>query len=217
MRKRWIGLPSLLACVLPAAAAAEGTAAPDAAALVAGLARTPPARTAYSEVRYSSLFERPLILHGELEYLGPGRLGRRVDRPYRESVRIADGEARIEREGRAPRTVSLDRIPALEGFLRGFSALLGGDAAALARDFTFEASGSEAAWRLELTPRDTRLRRQVAAIEVDGAGHVPRCFRTREADGDVDVLLVGPLADTRLPNRPAPAQIDALCRGLSLP
>lgn len=172
-----------------------------------------PARTAYTEVRFSGMLDRPLILHGELEYLGPGKLGKRVDTPYKEQTTIADGSANVQRGDRAPRTFSLAQAPELEGFLRGFSALLGGDAQALQRDFELTASGNPAHWQLQLKPRDERLVRRISAIEVDGANDVPRCFRTHEADGDLDVLLVDALADAKLTTRPSPAQIDALCRG----
>jgi hypothetical protein len=189
----------------------------DAAAIVAGLKRDVPARTAYTEVRFSGLLERPLILHGELEYLGPGKLGKRVDAPYKEQTSVSDGEAKVQRGTRAPRTFSLSQAPELEGFLRGFSALLGGDAAALARDFTLAASGNSANWQLVLKPRDERLARRVEAIEVDGSGATPRCFRTHEADGDLGVLLVDTLANAKLPARPSQPQVDALCRSVPAP
>jgi hypothetical protein len=184
----------------------------DAAALVASLAREAPARTPYTEVRFSSVLERPLVLHGELAYLGPGHLGKRVDRPYREETTVADGEAVVRRGTREPRRFALGQAPELEGFLRGFSALLGGDAAALARDFTLAAHGSTDAWRLVLAPRDRRLARRVRRIEVDGSGNTPRCFRTESADGDVGVLMVDGLAGVDLPARPSTAQVSALCR-----
>lgn len=186
----------------------------DAAMLVAALKRDAPARTAYAEVRFSGLLERPLILHGELEYLGPGRLGKRVDTPYKEQTQVADGEASVQRGTRAPRTFSLGQAPELEGFLRGFAALLGGDAAALARDFTLAASGSTNAWQLVLKPRDVRLARRVDAITVDGSGTTPLCFRTQEADGDLSVLLVDRLAGTKLAVQVSQPQVDALCRGI---
>jgi hypothetical protein len=208
----------LLALALsPPGPAAPPEAAPDAAALIASLARSAPARTAYTEVRFSGLLERPLILRGELEYLGPGRLGKSVAAPYREQTRIADGQATVQRGERAPRTFALSQAPELEGFLRGFAALLGGDAAALERDFTIAASGVAANWRLVLTPRDARLARRISTIEVDGAGREPRCFRTRDADGDVGVLLVDALAETKLPVRVLPSQVETLCRGGKAP
>lgn len=186
----------------------------DAATVVAGLRRETPARTPYAEVRFAGLLERPLILHGELEYLGPGQLGKRVDAPYKEQTKVANGEATVQRGTRAPRTFSLGQAPELEGFLRGFAALLGGDAAALARDFTLAARGSTMAWQLVLKPRDARLARRVSAITVDGSGATPLCFRTQEADGDVSVLLVDRLAAAKLAVQVSLPQVDALCRGI---
>jgi outer membrane lipoprotein carrier protein LolA len=189
----------------------------DAKTLVAGMKREAPARTAYSEVRFSGLLDRPLILHGELEYSGPGKLAKSVDAPYRERTVVENGEASVQRGDRPVRKFSLSQAPELEGFLRGFAALLGGDADALQRDFELAASGTTDAWRLKLTPRDQRLAKRVTAIEVDGAGTAPRCFYTREADGDVNVLLVEALASEKLPNRPTVPMIDMLCRGAKTP
>lgn len=195
--------------------ASAGTAATiDATALVSRLKRATPARTAYTEIRFSGLLDRPLVLRGELEYLGPAQLGKRVDTPYREQTTVANGEASVRRGDRAPRTFSLNQAPELEGFLRGFAALLGGDAAALARDFELVVHGDMTNWQLTMKPRDARLARRIRIIEVDGTGTTPRCFQTSEADGDSSILLVDTLATTVLPVRPVQSQIDALCRGI---
>jgi len=199
----------------PVAAPADSGA--DAQAIVAGLKRDAPARTAFSEVRFSSLLERPLILHGELVYDGPGKLSRNVESPYVERMTVEDGEASVQRGDKPARTFPLSQAPELEGFLRGFAALLGGDAAALSRDFTLAASGNASAWHLKLTPRDDRLAKRITALEVDGTGTSARCFHTFDADGDVSVLLVESLAGAKLPNRPTPPMIDALCRGIASP
>jgi len=168
-------------------------------------------------VRFSSLLERPLILHGELVYDGPGKLARNVKSPYDERMTIDNGQASVQRGDKPARAFSLSQAPELEGFLRGFTALLGGDGAALSRDFTLVATGNATAWHLKLMPRDDRLARRITALEVDGTGKSARCFHTFEADGDVNVLLVESLAEAKLPNRPTPPMIDALCRGIALP
>jgi len=204
----------MLAATLLAASPTSRATPPDAAQLVAQLKRDLPARTAYAEVRFSGLLDRPLILRGEMEYLGPGKLAKRVDAPYREQTSVENGTATMQRGDKPARSLSLTQIPELESFLRGFSALLGGDAAALARDFTLSATGSDARWQITLKPRDTRLARRVESIRVDGAGNEPLCFRTHEADGDDSALLVGPLAKIPLPPRVSPMQVDALCRGI---
>ena len=208
---------SLLIATLLSPVAALAESGIDAQAIVAGLKRDAPARTAFSEVRFSSLLERPLILHGELVYDGPGKLARNVKSPYDERMTIDNGQASVQRGDKPARAFSLSQAPELEGFLRGFTALLGGDAAALSRDFTLVATGNATAWHLKLTPRDDRLARRITALEVDGTGKSARCFHTFEADGDVNVLLVESLAEAKLPNRPTPPMIDALCRGIALP
>jgi hypothetical protein len=207
---------------LPCAAArSDAAAAPspraDAASIVAGLRREAPARTPYIEVRFSGLLERPLILRGELEYLGPGKLGRRVDSPYNEQTTVSDGTATVRRGERAPRTFSLGQAPELDGFLRGFAALLGGDAATLARDFELSVNGTRKSWQLLLKPRDRRLARRINSIQVDGVENTPHCFRTRDSDGDVNVMLIETLAATKLPTRPSQPLVDALCRGFKVP
>ncbi|MET0232860.1 MAG: LolA-related protein [Rhodanobacteraceae bacterium] len=199
----------------PSRAAPDGT--PDAHALVASLKRAPPAKTKFAEVRFSGMLDRPLILRGELEYDGAGKLARRVDAPYKEAMTVADGEASVQRGDKPVRKFSLSQAPELEGFLRGFAALLGGDADTLARDFTIAATGNEKTWRLKLVPRDARLAKRMTSIEVDGAGNAARCFYTNEADGDVNVLLVESLADAKIPVRPTPPMIDAICRGIPTP
>jgi len=208
---------SLLIATLLSPVAAPADSGIDAQAIVAGLKRDAPARTAFSEVRFSSLLERPLILHGELVYDGPGKLARNVKSPYDERMTIDNGQASVQRGDKPARAFSLSQAPELEGFLRGFTALLGGDGAALSRDFTLVATGNTTAWHLKLTPRDDRLARRITALEVDGTGKSARCFHTFEADGDVNVLLVESLAEAKLPNRPTPPMIDALCRGIALP
>jgi len=40
---------------------------------------------------------------------------------------------------------------------------------------------------------------------------------TNEADGDVNVLLVESLADAKIPVRPTPPMIDAICRNIPTP
>ena len=197
----------------PSRAAPDGAA--DAKAIVATLKRAAPAKTAFAEVRFSGLLDRPLILRGELEYDGPDALSRRVESPYVERTTVAHGEAAVQRGDGPVRTFSLGQAPELEAFLRGFAALLGGDAAALERDFSLTASGNAASWRLTLKPRDARLSKRIASIDVDGNARGARCFRTSEADGDVNVMLVESLATAKIPVRPTPPMIDALCRDIA--
>lgn len=185
----------------------------DPLALVAGLQRELPARTAYTEVRFSGMYDRAVIARGELEYLGPGQLGKRVDTPYKEVTTIADGQVTLQRGERKPRQISLQRVPELEGFLRGFSALLGGDAEALQRDFELTGTGDSTQWQLRLVPIDKRLRKRIDAIVVDGSRDDANCFSILDADDDVSILMVEQLAPAALPEPLTQASIELACRG----
>jgi hypothetical protein len=200
---------SLLALILPCLANAAELDAQD---LIGGLQREVPARTAYTEVRFSHMYDRALVARGELEYLGPGQLGKRVDTPYQETTTIADGQVSVQRGKRKPRQIELQRVPELEGFLRGFSALLGGDTAVVERDFELTSEGDMTHWRLRLVPRDARLVKRIAAIEVDGSANSARCFSIIDADGDTNILMVEALAAIALPDPLTQKAVEAICR-----
>ncbi|WP_165488669.1 MULTISPECIES: LolA-related protein [Dyella] len=202
----------LLALALPLCAEASTPATlGDAHALIASLARPAPARTPFAEARFMKMLDQPLVLSGELGWLGGDKLERRVDKPQRETSTIADGEVTQTREGRSPRTFSLKRAPQLQVLVDSFVALLGGDASRLDRAFTLEHSGDGARWTLVLTPRDAKVAGAVASIAIDGRGDEARCMRMQEADGDLSIDLLGPLA-AQMPAAPTREGLLALCQ-----
>jgi hypothetical protein len=184
----------LVAIAALAMAASRTLAAPDAAALIASLARTAPSSVAFAEARFSSLLREPLIVSGELAYGGRGSLDRRVTSPYRETTTVRGESVRVEREGEDPRTFGLQRAAELRGFISAFDALLSGDAASLEQAFAVAVSGDDAAWRLELTPTDGRARRRLHSVVIHGSGAEPHCFATLDTQGGGSVMFVGPRA-----------------------
>lgn len=187
--------------------------APETVALIASLRRPAPADTAYTEVRFVRMLRRPLVLRGELHYGGSDQLGKRVDTPYRESTTIAAGEVTVQREDKPVRNFSLERAPELQALLASFSALLGGDAAALNQYYAIALQRAGVDWRLTLTPRSSALARQLHEMIVDGRDADTRCFSLHEADGDASVMLLSALAATKLADPPTPAGLESLCRG----
>jgi hypothetical protein len=225
-------IPALLTllALLPAAIA---TAAPEADALIARLARPAPASIRFTEVRFSSLLREPLIVSGELGYSGPASLDRRVETPYHETTTIRGDSVRVEREGEAPRSFALKRAPELQGLLTGFSALLAGEPAVLHRNFNVTTTGSEEAWSLVLEPSDPRARRRLQQIRVEGSGDTPRCFSIQSppesktattktgpassnaaagARGAASIMLLGDTAATEMPKDVTPEALSKLCR-----
>ena len=199
----------LLGLSLPSWASAS---APDAQALIASLGRPAPARTAFAEARFMKLLDRPLVVSGELAWLGDDRLQRTVTAPRAERFTIADGEVTQERAGRSARHFSLKHAPQLQGLLDSFTALLSGNPGRLAEAFHIERSGIDTGrWTLTLTPRDERVASKVASIRIDGHADEPRCMVMQEADGDVAIDLLGPLA-AKMPAAPTRDALAALCQ-----
>ena len=184
----------------------------DASALIRSLARPAPASISFTEIRTSSLLDQPLIVSGELSYLGPERLDRVVTRPYREKTTIRGESVRVEREGEMPRTFALKRAPELRGLLTAFSALLAGDPSDLARNFLVTAEGEDAGWKLTLTPTDARARKRLSNLTMIGHGDEPVCFTLTSADGAQSVMLLGERARDGAQTATSPEQLAVRCK-----
>jgi hypothetical protein len=201
---------ALALCLSATASASEVDA--SAQQLIASLGRPAPARTAFAEARFMKVLDQPLVLSGELAWLGGDQLERRVDKPRPERFSIAGGEVTQQREGRQPRSFSLKRAPQLQGLLDSFVALLSGDASKLGDAFQVRHGGDPAGqWTLTLTPNDPKVAKTIASIRIDGHGNAPRCMAMQEADGDLSIDLLGALA-TQMPAAPTPAALTALCQ-----
>lgn len=197
--------------MLAAASAVATDVAPDATALLARIARPPPASIRYTEVRYSSLLTRPLVVTGQLAYQGPGRFDRMVEQPYRETTTIRGQDVVVARDGQASAHFSLQRAPALGGMLETFGALLSGDRKMLDRSFRVTVSGTVSAWHIALEPRASTLGKWLSRIDIDGSDETPRCITLLEPDGDRGVMLLGTLADEPLPAPLDPPALQARC------
>lgn len=216
----------------PAGPAALPTASPPSAldALLARIARPAPASVAYAEVRFSKLLTAPVVTSGRLEYTGADTLAKHVDAPYREDLYVERDEVRIERAGQATRRIPLQRAPELRGLLASFGALLGGNRAALERVFTLELVGAAApgdatravgapatptggasAWRLAMTPRDSRVRSRLKRVDVLGRADAPRCLTVLQGDGTTSTMLFAELAREAWPTTFGPELVARRC------
>jgi len=193
--------------------AIPATATTSGQTLIAALGQPAPAHTAFAEARFLQVLARPLVVSGELSWLGGDQLQRRVDHPQQETATIANGEVTQQRVGKSPRHFSLKRAPQLQVLLDSFVALLSGDAGRLQQAFEIRQTGdAAAAWTLTLLPRDAKVAKTVASITIDGYAKESRCMHMQEADGDLAIDLLGALA-TKMPAQPTREALQALCQG----
>lgn len=211
-RRMW---RSALAALLVAAAAPALAAAPAsfADALFARMAQKPPVATPFVQVAYRGVLDRPLIVSGTLRWAGGDRLERDIERPFKATAKVGNGEIAIQRGSGDVHHVALAQAPQVAALLTGFRALLGGDAAILAQDFVVGAEGNAAHWVLTLTPRGADLKRQLQSIVIDGRARTPRCLTLHEANGDTSITLLGSLAKAGLRSAaPLESAVAARCR-----
>jgi hypothetical protein len=161
------------------------------------------------------MYERAVVARGELEYLGQAgsaaRRHRPTPRPRRSPMAV-----NVQRGSLKPRQISLDRVPELEGFLRGFRCPARRRRDRPAAHFELTSSGDTRTGNF-VAPKDKRLDKRIDAIEVDGGGDTARCSHHR-ADGDVSILLVEQLAAAGLPDPLIRKSVERICRdGVATP
>ena len=181
--------------------------------ILRSLARPAPSSTPFIEARFSPLLSRPIVVSGELQYLGPGSLVRMVEKPYYERAEIR-GNAVTVRRGDAPaQHFSLDQAPQMRSLVASFSALLAGDVATLRSAFALDLHGAPSDWTVGLTPLDPRAHASIRSILVTGSGGEPRCLTTFQANDDVDFMLLANAARSSVPAQPDRHWFESRCRG----
>jgi hypothetical protein len=97
--------------------------------------------------------------------------------------------------------------------LASFGALLQGDRASLERHFSVSLLGTDARWQIDLVPRDPKLARRLATIQVAGTADRPRCFTLTEPDDDASIVALGVRDRTALPAPLERQALQAWCAG----
>jgi hypothetical protein len=204
---------SVLAMAPLCAAPEAGGDAVDTGWILSHLARPAPTRTAFVELRDSKLLKAPLRIQGEYRRPTTDTLVRDVHAPYVETTTIRDGNVSIARNGKAPRTFSLARVPELAGLQAGFGALLSGDRTQLEQHYRLASAGIRQHWTLTLTPKDAAFAAKVRDITLYGRGAELRCIETTPAAGSEiqRTLLAGAAADAA--GASTSAALATLCHG----
>lgn len=159
--------------------------------LMARLAASGDSSVEFTETRHSSALRTPLVTRGELRYVRPARLERRVRAPVEERYLVDGDRVTVERKGGTPRTVSLAAQPALGALLESIRATLRGDLATLRRFYRVELEGAPAEWTLVLLPSDPEMAELVSVIRISGSGGRLAGMEVLETGGDQVVTRFG--------------------------
>ena len=163
----------------------------DLAQLMRELGQVSQAYTRFTEEKYSSLLEEPLILTGTLHYSAPTRVEKDIRSPFKERY-VVEGDTLLIENSEGERTLSLRKYPMVWGLVESFRATLSGNLATLQSFYETRLYGDRNNWRLELVPRDEDLSASLESIHIEGSGkHITR-IDIREVGGDHSRMRIHP-------------------------
>jgi outer membrane lipoprotein-sorting protein len=144
----------------------------------------------FTERKYLSILNEPLILEGTVHYRAPDYLKKEYDDPDSESYEVRGDNLTIEFPDGRRRDLSIDEHPVLRAFVESYRGTLAGDLETLRRHFELELGGHMDAWQLRLTPRTPELVERLRAVVMRGREGTVTSVETLEASGDRSVMTL---------------------------
>lgn len=158
--------------------------------LMGSLAQRKHGEVSYVEEDYFAVLDRPVKSSGVLIYDAPDRLEKRTLKPKKESL-VLQGDDLAAQRGRRTYHLQLSAYPQVAPLVAAIRDTLGGNEAALEREFKVDFTGKEDDWKLRLVPLDEEVARKVSTVEIGGAGDEIRSVTISQVDGDRSVMTLG--------------------------
>jgi hypothetical protein len=175
--------------VCGAACSAAAAAGGDLDEVMRLLAMRQHGRVEFIEQQFLSVLDHPIESSGELRYDAPDRLEKRTLKPHLETLLLSGGVLTIER-AHSRRVMDLSTYPQIEPFVESIRATLAGDRSALERLFRVDFAGNAARWTLTLVPLDSKVKRTVAQVRIDGIRDQLLKVEIRQPDGDRSLMTL---------------------------
>jgi len=110
----------------------------------------------YTEKKYSSFLDDPIIQSGILRYRPPDTVIREQKKPDKMLIEINGNVVNILRKGEN-KTIKLEGAPTLQVFVDSIRAILSGDLDSIKSQYEIEFFGDVSSWKMKLRPRDRIL------------------------------------------------------------
>ena len=144
----------------------------------------------FTERKYFSILDQPMILKGTVRYRAPDYVRKEYHDPDSESYEVRGDDLTIEYPDGRRRDLSIDEHPVLRAFVESYRGTLAGDLETLSRHFELELGGHMDAWQLRLTPRNLELAEYLSAVVLRGREGTVTSVETLEANGDRSVMTL---------------------------
>jgi outer membrane lipoprotein-sorting protein len=140
-------------------------------------------RAEFESQQAISMLVEPLRSAGHMYFEPPDRMVRVTTRPGHSKVVVTGTRVALQDET-GIRTLDLGAGRMAQGLIDHLMVVLRGDLPELRDRYTATFSSEESDWRLELVPRDRRVRAMIARIEFVGSGWMLESMSTHETNGD---------------------------------
>lgn len=157
--------------------------------LMTALARTQPEKVRFTEKKYISTLDRPIVSSGEMLYTPPDKLEKRTLKPQPELM-LLDGDRLVLERGRNKYAMQLDDSPELAALIESVRATLAGDRRSLEFNYVVALQGSRERWTLLLTPSNPQALQTVKRIRLSGTNGEVKEVEVLQADGDRSVTII---------------------------
>jgi len=174
--------------------------------------------THFVQERHLSLFNEPLHSEGYLCFEQPGRIRWEVTQPYK-SILVSDGSGVAQFEWMDNRWKKLDigLAAAMQNVVSQIAGVMRGQYAREGREYAVNLASTGKGPVVTLTPRNEKMRKMIAAIEVHLAPDLKatRQIILRENDGDfTDIQFDGQVVNLRFQeqtfDRKAPLELERI-------
>jgi outer membrane lipoprotein-sorting protein len=161
--------------------------------LMSTLAQHKSGRASFTETKYLAIATEPVESSGELVFAAPDHLEKITQSPKPEHL-VVDGDMLTVERANHKYTLALAHYPELGAFIDSIRATLAGNRFALEQVYKVALKGQGDDWTLTLTPLDSRMRKVVSTITIDGTRDALRSVAIQQADGDHSLMRLHALA-----------------------
>jgi outer membrane lipoprotein-sorting protein len=151
----------------------------------------------FREEKRIALLSMPIVTEGDIHYVRPGRLARRVASPSLQVILI-EGASLGMWDGTREERLDLGSQPVVRSFVDSIVALLDGDRAALERSYRLAITAEAGGFVLTLTPRSAPLTELLTSIRFTlTSGYDLVRMDMVETSGDVSTTTFTAIDDRR--------------------
>ena len=172
---------AFIGLVLCASSYAADWGLPD---LMHSLAQKKSGKASFTERKFISILDKPLVSSGELSFEAPNRLEKHTLKPRPESMLLDGDKLTVHLYEKQPLYLRLQDHPKVAALVESVRGTLSGDQATLEKNYAIEFSGAQGKWLLTLTPVPKALTQVVRQIQIAGADANIKTIVFDQADGD---------------------------------